>query len=117
MSVILFCLYLEALRSADLLALLYVPLSYAFFTFSRCVLVQVRHLIALIPDTCLLSYFDTKTFMLINMPLTLLYEKKKHGSIKYNVLTIIGTFVHRLMGADPFPENITVEVCISFNIS
>ena len=45
------------LERADLLAFLYVMFSCVFVTFPYGVLVQVRYLIAYIPDLCLLSYF------------------------------------------------------------
>ena len=64
MSVMLSCLFFAALWSpggkwAGLLALLYMIFSCVFVTFPCGVLGQVRYLIVLIPDLCLLLYFAT----------------------------------------------------------
>ena len=54
---ILSCLFLAALCSPDLWALLYVIFSCLFVTFPYGVLGQVWYLIVSIPDICLLPYF------------------------------------------------------------
>ena len=62
--VILSCLFLAALwspvRRAYLLALMCVMFSCAVVTFPYGVLGQVCYLIVLIPDLCLLPYFNNK---------------------------------------------------------
>ena len=56
LSVILPCLFLAALWSPDLLALLYVRFSCVFVTLLYVVLSQVWYLIVLIPDLCIIRH-------------------------------------------------------------
>ena len=53
------------LKSANLLALLYVMFSYGFVTFSFGVLGQVWYLIASLPNLCLLPYFVYVNYIVV----------------------------------------------------
>ena len=55
------------LKRDDLLALLYVMFSCIFVTFPYGVLDQVWYLIVLIPDLCLLPYFEFLKFMILDI--------------------------------------------------